>query len=186
MGKLQNKGYEIMTNTTLLDTRSFRWDLGLGLATNFSETLDLGGAAQFGVGEYGWVIEGHPVPVMNAYRVMNHNELADPIFSDGRVPYGPVNPPYMFTGSTSFDLPGGLSLSARGEYLRGAWISNYFEAGATGRTIAHPKCYDAYRKVDSSWVQGELGSNPGPHVARHPPRGHVRLGSCPVLRNEAV
>ena len=162
VGQLENKGYEIMTNTTVLDMRSFRWDLGLGLATNFSKTLDLGGAAEFGVGEYGWVIKDQPVPVMNAYRVLNHNDLADPEFSDGRTVYGPTNPPYMFTGSTSFDLPGGLSLSARGEYLRGGWISNYFEAGATGRTIAHPKCYDAYRKVDPSWVQGELGSNPGP------------------------
>ena len=43
VGELQNQGYEIMTNTTLLDMRSFRWDLGLGLATNFSKTLDLGG-----------------------------------------------------------------------------------------------------------------------------------------------
>ena len=162
VGKLQNKGYEIMTNTTVLDTRSLRWDLGLGIATNHSETLDLGGAAPFGVGEYGWVIEGQPVPVMNAYRVMNHNELADPVFSDGRTIYGPTNPPYMWTGSTSFDLPGGLNLSARGEYLHGAWISNYFEAGATGRTIAHPKCYDAYRKVDPNWQPGELGSEPGP------------------------
>ena len=162
VGKFENKGIEIMTNATLLDMRSLRWDLGVGLATNHSKSLDLGSAAQFGVGEYGWVIEGEPVPVIYARRVLNHNELADPDYSDGNTIYGPANPPYMWTANTSIDLPGGLNLSARGEYLRGGWISNYFEAGATGRTIAHPKCYDAYRKVDSSWVQGELGSNPLP------------------------
>ena len=173
VGEFENKGIEIQTNTTLLDTRSLRWDLGLGLATNHSKVLTLGDASQFYVGEYGWVRtgcgpnedEGCPVPVIYGQRVMNHNELADPIYSDGRVVYGPANPPYMFTGSMSFDLPGGLNLSARGEYLRGGWISNYFETGATWRTISHPKCYDAYRKVDPSWTNGgEYGEAPPPQA----------------------
>jgi TonB-dependent SusC/RagA subfamily outer membrane receptor len=165
VGEFSNKGIEIQTNTTLLDTRSLRWDLGLGLATNFSEVHTLGDAAQFSVGEYGWVLEGQPVPVIRGQRIMNYNELADPIYSDGRVVYGPANPPYMFTGSMSFDLPGGLNLSARGEYLRGGWISNYFETGATWRTISHPKCYDAYRKVDPSWTNGgEYGEAPPPQA----------------------
>ena len=165
VGEFSNKGIEIQTNTTLLDTRSLRWDLGLGLATNFSEVHDLGDAAQFSVGEYGWVLEGQPVPVIRGQRIMNYNELADPVYSDGRVVYGPANPPYMFTGSMSFDLPGGLNLSARGEYLRGGWISNYFETGATWRTISHPKCYDAYRKVDPSWTNGgQYGEAPPPQA----------------------
>ena len=165
VGEFSNKGIEIQTNTTLLDTRSLRWDLGLGLATNFSEVHDLGDAAQFSVGEYGWVLEGEPVPVIRGQRIENYNELADPIYSDGRVVYGPANPPYMFTGSMSFDLPGGLNLSARGEYLRGGWISNYFETGATWRTISHPKCYDAYRKVDPSWTNGgQYGEAPPPQA----------------------
>ncbi len=165
VGEFSNKGIEIQTNTTLLDMRSLRWDLGLGLATNFSEVHDLGGAAQFSVGEYGWVVEGEPVPVIRGQRIENYNELADPIYSDGRVIYGPANPPYMFTGSMSFDLPGGLNLSARGEYLRGGWISNYFETGATWRTISHPKCYDAYRKVDPSWTNGgQYGEAPPPQA----------------------
>ena len=165
VGEFENKGIEIQTNTTLLDTRSLRWDLGLGLATNHSKVLELGDASQFSVGEYGWVIEDQPVPVIYGQRVMNHNEQADPIYSDGRVLYGPANPPYMFTGSMSFDLPGGLNLSARGEYLRGGWISNYFETGATWRTISHPKCYDAYRKVDPSWTNGgQYGEAPPPQA----------------------
>ena len=186
VGEFSNKGIEIQTNTTVLDTRSFRWDLGLGLATNHSEVHDLGGAAQFGLHEYGWIIEGEPVPVIRGQRIMNFNELADPIFSDGRVIYGPANPPYMFTGSTSFDLPGGLNLSARGEYLRGGWISNYFETGALWRTISHPKCYDAYRKVDPNWTNGgEFGDAPpppGPDV-RPPDMYAWEMGQCFGLPN---
>ena len=162
VGEFENKGLEVMLNSTLVNSRSLRWDLGIGLATNHSKVLDLGGAAQFSVGEYGWVIEGQPVPVLYARRITNYGELADPVFSDGRVLYGPTNPTSHWTANTAITLPGGLRLSARGEYLKGAWISNYFEAGATGRTIAHPKCYDAYRKVDPNWVQGTLGSEPGP------------------------
>ena len=162
VGEFENKGLEVMVNATVLNTQSIRWDLGAGLATNNSKVLDLGGAAEFSVGEYGWVIEGESVPVINARRIMNHNDLADPIFSDGRAIYGPANPTKHWTFNTALTLPGGLRVSARGEMFTGAWISNYFEAGATGRTIAHPKCYDAYRKVDPNWVQGELGSEPGP------------------------
>lgn len=162
VGEFENKGWEVGTNTTIINGQNFGWDLGLGMSTNHSKVLDLGGAAQFGVGEYGWVIEGQPVPVIYAKRIMNADNLEDAVYSSGNAIYGPANPTHIFSANTSIRLPGGLQLSARGEYLKGAWISNYFEAGATGRTIAHPKCYDAYRKVDPNWTSGTLGSTTGP------------------------
>jgi outer membrane receptor protein involved in Fe transport len=162
VGEFENKGWEVGTNTTIFNGQNFGWDLGLGLSTNHSEVLSLGGAAQFSVGEYGWVIEGQPVPVIYAKKIMNANDKADAVYSSGNTIYGPANPTHIYSANTSIRLPGGLQVSARGEYLKGAYISNYFEAGATGRTIAHPKCYDAYRKVDPNWVQGTLGSNTGP------------------------
>jgi len=162
VGEFENKGWEVGTNTTIFNGQNFGWDLGLGLSTNHSKVLSLGGAAQFSVGEYGWVIEGQPVPVIYAKKIMNANDKADAVYSSGNTIYGPANPTHIYSANTSVRLPGGLQLSARGEYLKGAYISNYFEAGATGRTIAHPKCYDAYRKVDPNWVQGTLGSNTGP------------------------
>jgi len=162
VGEFENKGWEVGTNTTIFNGQNFGWDLGLGLSTNHSKVLSLGGAAQFSVGEYGWVIEGQPVPVIYAKKIMNANDQADAVYSSGNTIYGPANPTHIYSANTSIRLPGGLQVSARGEYLKGAYISNYFEAGATGRTIAHPKCYDAYRKVDPNWVQGTLGSNTGP------------------------
>ena len=162
VGEFENKGLELMVNTTVLNTSSMRWDVGAGLSTNNSEVLDLGGSAPFAVGEEGWVREGHPVPVIYSRRIMNANELADPIFSNGDTIYGPANPTKHWTFSTGFTFPGNIRLSARGELLTGGFITNYFEAGALARTIANPKCYDAYRKVDPSWTQGELGSNPAP------------------------
>jgi TonB-dependent SusC/RagA subfamily outer membrane receptor len=180
VGKFENKGLEVMLNGTIVNSRSFRWDLGVGLATNNSEVLDLGGAAQFSVGEYGWVIEGQPVPVIYAERITNFNDLADPIFSTGNVIYGPANPTKHWSANTAVTLPGGLRLSARGELLTGAWISNYFEAGATGRTIPHPKCYDAYRKVDANWVPGILGMGDSPDAPATRPADMFawELGQC--------
>jgi outer membrane receptor protein involved in Fe transport len=162
VGELENKGFEIMTNSTILNMRNLRWDLGLGLTTNHSKVLDLGGAAEFSVGNGAWIIEDQPVPVVNTARVMNWHELADPILSDGRVIYGPNQPTSHWTASTSFGLPGGLQLSARAELMKGFYQYNYWEGGSMSRNIPHPRCYDAYRKADASWVPGELGYNPSP------------------------
>ena len=169
VGEFENVGLEVMVNATVLNSSTLRWDVGAGLSTNRSEVLDLGGAARFAVGEEGWVIEGQPVPVIYSRRIMNGNALADPIFSNGDTIYGPANPTKQFSFSTGFTLPGEIRLSARGELFTGGFITNYFESGALARTIANPKCYDAYRKADPTWTQGELGSNvPPPAPATRP------------------
>ena len=80
----------------------FVWDLVLGLSTNHSKVLSLGGAAQFSVGEYGWVIEGQPVPVIYAKKIMNANDKADAVYSSGNTIYGPANPTHIYSANTSF------------------------------------------------------------------------------------
>jgi hypothetical protein len=37
----------------------------------------------------------------------------------------------------------------------GGWIFNNFESNALSRTVAHPKCWEAYHKVDPTWTPGE-------------------------------
>ena len=164
VGKLENKGFEIMANATVLNTRAFRWDLGAGLTTNHSKVLDLGGAAPFSVGNGAWIIQDEPVPVVNTLRVMNWFDLADPILSEGLEIYGPNQPTHHWSAHTSIGLPGGLQLSARGELMTGFYQYNYWEGGSMSRNIPHPRCYDAYRKADPSWVPGELGSNASPQA----------------------
>jgi TonB-dependent SusC/RagA subfamily outer membrane receptor len=171
VGKMQNSGLELNTNATIFNTAAFRWDLGLGLATNKSTVLDLGGTAPFSVGSSGWVFEGQPLPVIYGQRVMNPYELADPVFSDGRVFYGPANPDKLYSLTTSLRMPGGLQLSARGELSTGGWIFNNFESNAMTRNVSHPKCYDAYRKADPTWDPGELGSRAQPAKPTSRPEG---------------
>ena len=160
IGKIQNQGFEINTNATLVDLRSFRWELGLGIATNHSTVLDLGGAPPFSVGSSGYVYENQPLPVIYDYRILNPWEKADPQFKRNEAGveiqdfFGPANPTQLYSASTTFGLPGGLSLSGRGELSLGGWIFNNFESNALSRTVAHPKCYDAYRKADPTWDPG--------------------------------
>ena len=160
IGKVQNQGFEINTNSTVINTRSFRWELGLGFASNKSTVISLGEAPPFSVGSAGWVYEGQPLPVIYDYRILNPWEQADPVYArneDGaeiRDFFGPANPDKLYTGSTTFGLPGGFQLSARGELSMGGWIYNNFESNALSRAVAHPKCYNAYRKTDPNWVPG--------------------------------
>jgi len=170
VGKLENRGIELSTQATLLSRRAVQWDLSFGVSTNRSKVLDLGGTAPFSVGGYAWILEGQPVPAVHAYRVMNYNELADPIVSTERVTYGPNHPTHVFQASTSLDLPGGIRVSSRAEYMRGGFISNYFESGSMSRGITHPSCFAAYRKADPSWVpEGPGGDNdPPPRPSSRP------------------
>jgi TonB-linked SusC/RagA family outer membrane protein len=170
IGKIQNQGYEINTNAILVNARSFRWELGVGIAGNNSTVLDLGGSAPFSVGGGGWVYEGQPLPVMYDYRLLNPYDKADPEYkrdengTEIRDFFGPTNPPHLYSASTTIGLPGGLQLSGRGELSMGGWIQNGFESNALSRTVAHPKCYDAYRKVDPALDPGgEYASNAQPN-----------------------
>jgi len=185
VGKLQNRGIELRTDVTVLNRPSLRWDLGLGMSTNHSKVLDLGGTAPFEVGGFGWIMEGQPVPVINAFRVMNFNELADPIISSERVLYGPNLPTHVFQAFTSFGLPGGLELSGRAEYMRGGFSTNYFESGSLSRTISHPSCYDAYRKADPSWTPGALYENSPPSRPSQRPADMYawEMSNCFGMRN---
>jgi TonB-linked SusC/RagA family outer membrane protein len=163
VGEVQNQGVEINTNATLISTRSFRWELGLGLGTNNSKVLDLGGTAPFSVGSSGWVFEGQPLPVIYDDRLLNPYEKADPEFSDGPVFFGPANPNRLYTASTTLGLPGGLQFSARGELSLGGHIFNNFESNALSRTVPHVKCYEAYHKADPTWEPGgDTGTNNQP------------------------
>jgi hypothetical protein len=122
--------------------------------------VSLGGAPEFSVGGGGWVIEGQPAPVIRAHQVANYYEAADPIILPDSI-VGPAYPTRVINVNTSFRLPGGVMLSARGEYQGGYWMQNGGENGAMSRSIPTPQCFDAYRKIDPSWALGLPGKERG-------------------------
>lgn len=143
VGRLKNQGIELGLQLGLVERPDFAWEAGLTLSTLKSEVLDLGGAPEFSLGSFGWVKVGHPVPVIVADRIMNPDEVAEPIIEEDYI-YGPNQPTRTIGLSTSFTLPYGIQLSARGEYMGGHYINDNGSAQSLSRAVEWPTCFNAY------------------------------------------
>src|SRR5690606_20193929 len=78
VGTIQNQGWEINLNASLLDQAEWGFDISTNLYTNKSEVIDLGAAVPFAAGG-GWVEEGLPVMVLRGVRIHNGDRLEDPV-----------------------------------------------------------------------------------------------------------
>ena len=123
-GVISNKGIEMTLDFAAIQTASWGWDVGLSVATNNSEVIDLKGLDPFTVGQPLeqsrdiWIMEGQPAPVLRSYHVTNPDEIADPVF-DKQYNYGPGVPTLTLQPSMTVRGPGGILVSARGEYMGG-------------------------------------------------------------------
>ncbi len=143
VGEINNKGVEITANAVIIEGDGWSWDLGGSLFTNDSEVglpVDL---AEISVGGNGWIIDGQPVPVIRGECVTNPTALADPIIEDDCI-YGPNSPTHVIGANTLVSLPGGIRLSARGEYQGGHYITAGVASNAIGRSVRWPGCFDEY------------------------------------------
>jgi TonB-dependent SusC/RagA subfamily outer membrane receptor len=148
VGKLQSSGVELGVNGTLVQRPNFGWDAGFTISTNYSKVLSLGSAAPFTIGNNGWIVEGLPVPVIRGFCVANPDEFAAPVRKPN-CDYGPNTPTRIITGSTSFTLPGDVSISTRGEYQGGAFAYSLLDGEAIVRGIRWPSCFNAYPAIDA-------------------------------------
>jgi outer membrane receptor protein involved in Fe transport len=148
VGKLQSRGIELGINAQLVRGRHFGWEAGATYSTNHSKTLSLGGAAPFQLANFGWIAEGRPVPAMRGFCVGNPDAIADPV----RTPdcdIGPNTPTRIVTGSSTFTLPFGFGLSARGEYQGDFFGYSLLDGEAIVRGIRWPSCFNAYPAIDA-------------------------------------
>ena len=144
IGELENVGYELNVNAGLYRSESLSWDLGGSVSVNNSKVVDLGGAPPFSLGDFGWVVEGQPVPVIRANCVANPDALAEPqITQDCDI--GPNLPNLILGINTSLELPKGMLLTARGEYQGGAYMYDGAAWNAVRRSVRWPGCFDYYR-----------------------------------------
>ena len=123
VGKIRNSGIELGAWADLLRNDRLTWTLGVTLATNESEVLDLGGAPEFSTGSLTRVVEGLPAPTVFGSRLLNPDEVAEPEFERGFA-FGPNYPTRIVNLSTVLRFPGGISLSARADYQAGAYMWN--------------------------------------------------------------
>ncbi|MEO6445421.1 MAG: TonB-dependent receptor [Gemmatimonadaceae bacterium] len=161
VGRLKSNGVELGLNAALVQRPHFGWDAGLIYSTNHSEVLSLGGAAPFTIGNFGWIAEGRPVPNIRGFCVANPNEFAEPV-RKANCDYGPNTPTKTISASSNFTLPGGFSLSGRGEYQGGHYGYSLLDGEAIVRGIRWPSCFNAYPAIDA----GDLSKVPASVRAR--------------------
>jgi TonB-dependent starch-binding outer membrane protein SusC len=140
VGELENRGWEVSLRGVLVERPGFTADLGLRVSTNHSKALSLGTATPFTLEAEGWVIEGQPVPVIRAPRIMNPDDVATPVIELHT--FGPNLPTHIFGIDGQLQLPGGLRLSAIGEYQGGHYIKNRAFRTMAQRGVA-PQCAES-------------------------------------------
>jgi TonB-dependent starch-binding outer membrane protein SusC len=148
VGEIQNQGVELSARAVAY--RSPDWELGFGMnvSTNRSEVRSLGGAPEFVLLHFGWIMEGEPAPVIRADRIMNPDEVADPIIEQDHV-YGPNMPTLTLQPSVSVRFPRGIEVMARGEYQGGHYMYDGASLNALNRAVRWPTCNDAYPLIDA-------------------------------------
>jgi TonB-dependent SusC/RagA subfamily outer membrane receptor len=153
IGALQATGIELATNLSVIRTPNFGWDVGGSIYTNNSKVTDLGGAPEFSLGNFGWVVEDQPVPVIRADCVTNPDERAEPVIEED-CNIGPNQPTHVFNLSTTVTLPKGISVTARGDYQGGNYIYDGAAYNAVTRSVRWPGCFEAYRIEESEGRAG--------------------------------
>lgn len=148
VGELKNTGLELSVNSTLLDRANWGWELGMNLSTNHSETLSLGGATEFGIGGYGQIVVGQPVPVVTGSCVTNPDAFADPVVESDCY-YGPNLPTLILGFNTTVRLPYGILVTGRGEYQGGHYAYNVNDGEAFSRGIHWPNCFNVYPDIEA-------------------------------------
>jgi hypothetical protein len=140
VGAIANNGIEATVNWRVLQSRHLGWTLGSSLSTNHSLVTSLGGSPPVSMGNYGWLIQGQPVMVIQGVKLLNPNAIADPQVQKN-YNFGPNQPTKIIGLSTSFELPGDISLIARGEYQGGGYEADGATDDAASRNVTSwPTC----------------------------------------------
>ncbi len=147
VGEMEKSGIEAAITGTLVDRPRFGLSAGLNITTNNSKVISLGGAPAFSVGNYGWVIEGQPAPVLRGKLIRNPDARgAAPDTASNQI-LGPSQPTHIIGGSINLRTWRNISLSVRGEYQGGAYIDEDASYQALSRSVLWPTCFDAYKNI---------------------------------------
>ncbi|MGQ0647436.1 MAG: TonB-dependent receptor domain-containing protein [Gemmatimonadaceae bacterium] len=147
VGEMEKSGIETAITGTLWDGRMLGVTAGLNISTNKSKVVSLGGAPAFSVGSSGWVIEGQPAPVIRGRIIRNPDAVGVAPDTSSNYAFGPSQPTQILGGSLTIRTWKNISLSARGEYQKGAYIEESSSFNAISRSVLWPTCFDAYKKV---------------------------------------
>ena len=143
---MKKSGIEVAITGTVWDRPRLGINAGLNVSTNNSEVVSLGGAPAFSVGNFGWVIEGQPAPVLRGKIIRNPNAVGVAPDTSSNYAFGPSQPTQIIGGSLSIRTWRNIRISARGEYQGGAYINEDASYQAISRSVLWPTCFGAYAK----------------------------------------
>ena len=123
IGELQNTGAEVQLNAGLVQRTNLDWRARVNYSRVKSEALDLGGRDIF-TGLDSYVREGFPVPSYFGARVINPNEIADPIVVQDTF-IGEVYPTRTLGIGTTLTFQDRLTLDVLGEHHGGQYLANW-------------------------------------------------------------
>lgn len=154
VGTMKSTGIEASATLMVLRNRAVEWSVGGSLFTNSTEVTSLGGAADFSIGNFGWIMEGQAIPVIRTdFCVTNPTELgaAPDISSDPNdCIYGPNLPTKTYGVHTNLLLPRGINVTVRGEYQGGHYIYDGAAFNAVTRSVRWPGCYEFYNLQETN------------------------------------
>ena len=154
IGEMGSDGIESSINITAFRRNELEWTVGGSYYTNNSNVITLGGAPSFSLGNFGRIVEGRSIPVIQTDFCIEN--------PDARVPasgpkvlslnaanpnaciYGPNLPPRTWGLNTTMTLPRGIRFNARGEHLGGHYMYDGAAFNAVTRSVRWPGCYDFY------------------------------------------
>jgi TonB-dependent starch-binding outer membrane protein SusC len=159
VGTMESNGIELSANVVVLRMRKYEWSVGGSVFTNETKVTSLGGAADFSIGNFGWIMNGQSIPmirtdfcIQNPYAKVPLNASGAPapvVLSPSATNpnvcnHGPNLPKVTYGVRTGLELPYGVSINANGEYMGGHYMYDGAAYNAVVRSVRWPGCYKFY------------------------------------------
>ncbi|HLU25632.1 MAG TPA: TonB-dependent receptor, partial [Longimicrobiales bacterium] len=145
VGTIDNRGHELRLDGAILRTPTAEWRARLNISTNDSKAVDLGGE-DIPVGSGNYVREGYPVPSFFGIKILNPDEIAEPILSEETY-IGPSYPTRIIGFGTTISLfEDRLVLDLLAEHQGGHYNANFVGYQNNLRGVWRP-CYEINAKL---------------------------------------
>lgn len=163
VGAMEATGLEFIADAVVLRRGEYEWSVGGSMYTNATKVTSLGGAADFSIGSFGWIMKGQPIPMIRTDFCLQDPDAPTPTTTNASgqvVPnpviisptaanpnacnHGPNLPTKTYGVQSSLTLPFGMSLRAQGEWMGGHYMYDGAAFNAVVRSVRWPGCYKFY------------------------------------------
>ena len=166
VGAMKSNGLELAANATVFRRDKLEWTVGGSFFTNETTVTSLGGASDFSIGNFGWIMKGQSIPMIRSdFCIENPNSPAPLVAGVPRPTiiqpsaanpnacnHGPNLPKQTFGINTGFELPYSISVNASGEHQSGHFMYDGAAYNAVVRSVRWPGCYAFYNLQESGRI----------------------------------